>query len=341
MSLRRILMPAGLVLFWLVVSLVNLHCSAAVAEIEPATVTPFPSATATDAPTTTLTPTNSPTPTLTETDTETPTSTPTSTATVTSTPTGMPTRTATAIPVPLVVSTPARTVQIPILLYHYIRPYPDRAIDPLGYTLSVPLDLFSRELDYLQGQGYQTMRLADLARFLRDGAPPLPAKPMILTFDDGYADAYSAAFPALKAHGMIGTFFVVPGFVDQGLANYVTWDEVKEMHAAGMEIGAHTMHHVDLTAKSPAAAEQEVAESQLELQQALGEPVRVFAYPYGRMNLWVEQIVARYFDTAATTIPGTHQTSDIPYRLHRIEISGAFNFPSFVGFLDYWLGNPR
>ncbi len=330
---RRSLVLVALAFLLVVVIALSWNFSLDVAAFILPTATP----TVTITPSPTTTPTATATATRTRTPTSTATHTPTHTATPTATRTPSLTPTSTGLPSPTAVTTPVTVIHAPIVLYHYIRPYPDRSVDPLGYNLSVPPDLFSQQLDYLQAQGYHTIKLSDLANAFSPGASPLPPKPIVITFDDGYADAYTSAFPALKAHGMIGTFFIVPGFVDRNYSNYLNWAQVKEMHAAGMEIGAHTMDHVDLTSKSPTIAEQEVAQSQQELQQQIGEPVRVFAYPYGKVNLTVEQIIARYFVAAVTEVPGTHQTSDLPYRMRRIEISGAFSYPSFIGFFNYWL----
>src|SRR5258706_14495245 len=122
----------------------------------------------------------------------------------------------------------------------------------------------------------------------REKGAPLPDKPIVLTFDDGYRDAYEIAFPLLKKYGLTGTFYVVPGFV--GEPAYVTWGELKEMQQAGMEIGAHTMHHPFLTRLSSVNAFREIFMSRLLLASQLEVPITTFAYPYNDHNA---RIVAR------------------------------------------------
>ncbi len=316
------------------IALFNIHCAAAVAVVAP-TTTPSPTVTRTRTPT--AAPSNTPTQTATLTNTPTSTLTPSSTSTFTPVPTRTPRPTNTAAPI-ATLDPNARSARVPILLYHYIRPYPERAIDPLGYNLSVPPELFDQQLTYLQQQGFHTIRLGDLVNYLREGAPALPSKPIVLTFDDGYADAYVNAFPSLKERDMTGTFFIVTNFADHALTNYMNWEQIKEMQGAGMEIGAHTLDHVDLTLKSAIVAEQQIAGSQKVLQERLGSPITLFAYPYGRVNGFVADTTARYFAGAVTTVGGIYQTSQNIYYLRRIEISGAYGFNDFVRFLNYWLG---
>lgn len=120
-----------------------------------------------------------------------------------------------------------------------------------------------------------------------------------LTFDDGYANQYTAAAPILAAHGMQGTFFVPSGFV--GSNGYMTWSQVSALAAAGNEIGGHTVDHPDLTSISAAQARQEIcADRNTLLQQGL--PVTDFAYPYGTFDAAVESIAQECgYNSARTT----------------------------------------
>ncbi len=279
-------------------------------------------------------------PTPTDTPTVTPTPSPTNTP-LPATPTVNPTYTPTPEPPTLTPGPGSRSAQVPILLYHYIRPYPDRAADPLGYNLSVPPERFEQQLAYLAGQGYTTIRIVDLASHLRTGQPRLPPKPIILTFDDAYDNAYTQVLPILRKYGMIGTFFIPTGFVDRELSGYMNWAQVKALYDAGMEIGAHTVNHVDLTVKTATLAEQEIAQSRQMLEDKLGDTVHVFAFPYGRSNARVEQIAARYFLAAANSNPGVRQSSDTLYQLRRITANGSWGFNDFVYFMNYWINSGK
>lgn len=120
-----------------------------------------------------------------------------------------------------------------------------------------------------------------------------------LTFDDGYANQYTAAAPILAAHGMHGTFFVPSGFV--GSSGYMTWSQVSALAAAGNEIGGHTVDHTDLPTVSADKARQEVCADRDRLLQH-GFAVTDFAYPYGDFNPNVESIVQECgYNSARTT----------------------------------------
>lgn len=166
---------------------------------------------------------------------------------------------------------------VPILMYHYVRSV-DEASDPLGYRLSVTPERFGEQLAYLHEQGYTSVTMAELAGCLR-GETRCPAKIVALTFDDGYEDSYRAALPLLQQYGLRATFYIVPNFV--GSPGYMSWEQVRAMHAAGMEIGSHTMNHADLTGLSLEEARVEIGESKRVLEEQLGAPVVSFSYPAG------------------------------------------------------------
>jgi len=111
----------------------------------------------------------------------------------------------------------ARTVNVPILMYHYVSTPPANA-DIYRRDLSVPPELFGAHLDRLQADGYTTISLYDLVAYLQQGTP-LPPKPVLLTFDDGYRDNYENAFPLLRARRMTATFFVVMEFITRNDLN--------------------------------------------------------------------------------------------------------------------------
>src|SRR5690606_1856222 len=134
-----------------------------------------------------------------------------------------------------------RRIHVPILMYHYVSPLPPDA-DDIRRDLTVLPDVFERQLVYLANEGYQTISLYQLYDALMNGAP-LPPKPIILTFDDGYIDHYQYVFPALQRHGMTGTFFVITGRTDSNDPAYMSWAQINEMARAGMSMEPHTKYH--------------------------------------------------------------------------------------------------
>lgn len=166
---------------------------------------------------------------------------------------------------------PPSGVKVPILMYHEIADGPNR--------LYVTPAEFADQMAALKRLGFSTIRLQDLYDHFTHGSP-LPDRPVILTFDDGYASFYTEAYPLLKQHGFTGTLFVITGWV--GRTGYVTWDQIRQLVADGVEMGAHTVSHLELPRLSPGDARWEAAESRRRLEREIGRTVPFFAYPAGR-----------------------------------------------------------
>jgi peptidoglycan/xylan/chitin deacetylase (PgdA/CDA1 family) len=240
-----------------------------------------------------------------------------------------------AVPVPIASpAPPAATIVtsarppagsfIPILMYHYVRSV-DPAIDPLGYNLSVTEDQLADQLDWLARQGYTPIRMDTLAACLR-GQQTCPKRAIALTFDDGYADAYTTTLPLLQQYGFVATFYIVSGFVGQ--AGYMNWDELRALHDAGMEIGAHSVTHSDLTLMSRDNAYAEIAGSGERLATALQIPIRSFCYPGGKFNATTAELAQLADYTSATTTLQTWDQSN-RYSLPRIRIYGELTQMDF------------
>jgi peptidoglycan/xylan/chitin deacetylase (PgdA/CDA1 family) len=213
----------------------------------------------------------------------------------------------------------------PILMYHYIRSV-DPASDQLGYDLSVTPDDFNSQIAWLHEQGYIGVRMDGITRCLR-GEAPCPAKAIALTFDDGYVDAYTDVLPVLKRYGLVATFYIVTNFVGQ--PGYMTWEQLAELRDAGMEIGAHTVSHPDLTMLDWETASIEIAQSKADLDQHLNINVTSFCYPTGLYNAGVEEQVRAAGYLNATTTRWDNDTSDI-MALPRRRISGGTALDAFV-----------
>jgi hypothetical protein len=140
-----------------------------------------------------------------------------------------------------------RRIRVPILMYHYVSYLPSDA-DEYRRDLTITPDMFLAHLAYLKQQGYETISLYQLDEALVNGTP-IPPKPVILSFDDGYIDHYVNVFPALKAYGFTGTFFVITGLADANRPDYLNWRQIREMADAGMSMESHTKDHVDLRGK--------------------------------------------------------------------------------------------
>lgn len=218
-------------------------------------------------------------------------------------------------------------VHVPILMYHYIRVNPDPR-DQLGFNLSVTPDDFRAQMDWLAANGYHPVDFEDIRAYFA-GKQPLPARPVVLTFDDGYKDLYTTAYPILRQHGFKGVAYIVSGFL--GAPNNVDYDQVKEMDVNGIQIGSHTISHVDLTKTSDDELQHQVRDPKATLEQLLGHPILDFCYPAGRYDNRVEAAVAAAgYDTATTTNPGTvHSLSD-RYAWTRVRVSGGEQLDRFA-----------
>ena len=131
---------------------------------------------------------------------------------------------------------------------------------------------------------------------------------VLLTFDDGYEDFYTNAYPIFKKYGWTATVYIITGKIG---GDYMTWDQIRELSAAGFEVGAHTINHPDLSTLSEAKQHTEIFGSKQTLETELGKPVTTFAYPSGKHNdTTVSLVKAAGFTTAVTTAFGPVKSSD-------------------------------
>ncbi len=183
-----------------------------------------------------------------------------------------PAGTATPKPEPIV------SVHVPILMYHHIEEISEDT-DPEILQLYVAPQAFREQLDYLQQNGYTIITFAELVGAF-NGEVSLPDKPVIVTFDDGWDDIYNVAYPMLRDHGMRATFFIPTNWVEN-LDGVVSWSQLQEMSASGMELGSHTVTHPYLTTADPEWMKYEIEGSKQALEEHTGKKVTALAYPFG------------------------------------------------------------
>lgn len=218
-------------------------------------------------------------------------------------------------------------LRVPILMYHYIRVNPVPG-DQLGFNLSVTPSDFEAQMDWLAGNGYHPIDLNDLRAYYA-GQEPLPSRPIILTFDDGYKDLYTTAYPSLRAHGFKGVAYIVLGFL--GAPNNVNADQVREMDRNGIEIASHTVSHVDLTKTPDGELQHQVADARTGLEALVGHSVVDFCYPSGRFDARVVAAVqAAGYQSATTTNPGTVHSMSDRFTWTRVRVSGGEGLGQFT-----------
>jgi peptidoglycan/xylan/chitin deacetylase (PgdA/CDA1 family) len=185
----------------------------------------------------------------------------------------------------------------PVLMYHSIaaaaaRRFRRFAVDP---------GEFAAQMDYLEAAGYHPLTAADVLSGGTSGRS-LPPHPVVLTFDDAYADFYSAALPTLRAHGFPATLFVATGYVGstarwnrrvgEGNRVILSWQALRDIAAEGVEVAAHSHTHPQLDRLRPPDISDEVSRSRGLAQDTLSVPVEGFAYPYGYWNRAAREAVS-------------------------------------------------
>jgi peptidoglycan/xylan/chitin deacetylase (PgdA/CDA1 family) len=214
-------------------------------------------------------------------------------------------------------------------MYHYVRTVTDPN-DTIGINLSVTPEKFAAQMQYLADNGYSTLTMGEVHAILT-GTLPLPPKPIALTFDDGYRDFYTAAWPVLKRHNFKATNYVVTSVI--GLEPYMTWAMIQELDLTGqIEIGAHTRTHPDLRAMGKDKRWDEIVGSKAILEEGLGHPVGSFCYPAGFYTAEVLADVRRAgFISAVTTTYGSKQNIQDALEMPRIRVHGPDALAGWAG----------
>ena len=218
-------------------------------------------------------------------------------------------------------------ITLPILMYHYIRQPPSMRTDWLGYKLSVSPADFAAQADLLRANGYHSVDLDDIRAYFA-GQEPLPSKPVVITFDDGYSDLFTTALPILAEHKFKAVAYIVSGFV--GRPGYVTSDQVLQLDHSGIEIASHTVNHADLARSSAGSTMRELVDSKRWLEHLVGHPVIDFAYPSGKFN---PQVVAEVqqagYETAVTTMDSVDHSLADRYTWTRVRVGGGESMSDF------------
>jgi len=229
------------------------------------------------------------------------------------------------------VSAPVPAVPVPVLMYHEVAARTDTAS-----RLAVPPDAFAAQLAYLQAAGYTTVTMSALAAALA-GRGELPGRPVVLTFDDGFADFHETALPLLQRHGFTATVFVTTGWVEDAgpaarprPARMLTWQQVLEVAAAGVEVGAHSHTHPELDQLRAPQLERELRDSKSRLEDRLGGPVPALAYPFGYSSARVRQAArdAGYQHACAVGNAIAGAVGD-PFARPRLTVRRSTSLPTF------------
>lgn len=225
--------------------------------------------------------------------------------------------------------TALRYQTVPVLSYHHI------AERSTGVT-TVAREAFEAQMRLLKERGYRPVTLEQLLGFL-EFRDQLPEKAVVITFDDGWRSTYDVAFPILRRLGFPATLFVYADLIS-GDARTLSWEQLREMAAAGFAVESHTLSHRDLTVQKPgetpeeylAAVEREIAESARVIEQRIGQRPRFLAYPFGATNGLVVALARKHGYRGAFTVRRDGNAFFTPpFRLNRSMIAGDFDLARF------------
>lgn len=206
-----------------------------------------------------------------------------------------------------------RAYMTPILMYHHV----DERWQE--WKLSVSPHSFERQMEFLKAHRYNVIPLGEYVSLLKD-KKPIPKKTVVLTFDDGYDNNFTEAFPVLKKMGFPATIFIQVDGV--GRRGYMTWDDIAILIENGIEIASHTVHHGFLPDLPEEEMKKEIVESKAILESRLQRPITLFSYPGGGFNAAArQQVIDAGYEGAAATHPGPDYPDLDPYALKRIRVS--------------------
>lgn len=213
-------------------------------------------------------------------------------------------------------------VTVPILIYHNIRDYKPTDSEN-NRTYIVPIKNFTEQMAYLSSEKYTTITMNDLVKAIK-GENKLPDHPIVISFDDGVINQYENAWPILKKYNFKATFYIfanAPGRND----HYFDFPKLKELIAAGMEIGSHTYFHQDLKKMDPEKLKFELTESKKRLEDNLGVTITDLAYPFGSFDdSVIAATKAAGYQSARTIFNGKKHTADDLYKLRGYIITDDF-----------------
>ena len=225
-----------------------------------------------------------------------------------------------------------------VIMYHDVVAHLDASRQS---TSDVDTATFRAQIKFLKDRGYNSISGEDILDAL-DGKRALPARPVLITFDDGYLGQFTQAAPALREAGMKAIFFVNPFSIEATFPTlpHMTWDNVKTLEDDPLfEIQSHTEHHLQLDHLTPDELKAEFAEACTTLTQKIGHCGRLVAYPFGRHNRDVIRMAAQFHDCAfavGTPSPMILSRFEIP----RLSITTVLSLSSFKSQIDAFRADP-
>ena len=247
-----------------------------------------------------------------------------------------------------------KRVSVPILMYHSISDEEEEKINPY-YRLATRPSRFAEQMQWLHDLGYKGVSLEEALEgmSMHDSRPQLRAA---ITFDDGYLDFFTEAFPMLQRYEFNATVYLPTGFISNQRKSFqgrecVKWSEVRELAAHGIRFGSHTVNHPKLHALPWSQIQVELAASKESIESSIGKGVDSFSYPYafpqedGNFSITLKTALHRIgYRSCVTTMIGRMHPGDDYLRLKRIPINSLDDKPLFKAKLQGaydWLSYPQ
>jgi peptidoglycan/xylan/chitin deacetylase (PgdA/CDA1 family) len=208
---------------------------------------------------------------------------------------------------------------VPILMYHSVNP----KIEKERKNLIVTAELFERQMRFLKKYHYNVVPLESLLPLLKE-KKKIPPKTVVITFDDGYKDNYTYAFPILKKYGLAATIFIIVQEVGRPLDDRLSWNEIKQMRDSGLiSFGSHAVGPDPLyKMKTEQELRRQIFDSKKILEEKLGREVFAFSYPEGMFDEHIRDLVKEAgYKMAVATNPGKKYANDDLFALKRQRIS--------------------
>jgi len=208
----------------------------------------------------------------------------------------------------------------PILMYHSVNPRAKKE-----NRLAVNSAQFERQMRFLKNFGYNVVPLAELISFVEEGRT-IPARSVSITFDDGYRDVYTYAFPILKKYNLPATVFVIINEIGRPAQDRLSWDEINEMQDSGLiSFGSHCLGPEPLVnIKSKEELRRQIFASKKALEEQLGREVYIFSYPEGRFDANIKNLVRDAgYKIAVACSPGKKFSNSDILALKRLRISAS------------------
>lgn len=244
--------------------------------------------------------------------------------------------------------------ELPILMYHSVAEEDERNVAPY-YRIATHPRVFAEHMHILHESGYKTVDVGEALRILSSN-PPQAAKTVVITFDDGYRNFYTHAFPVLSRFGYTATMYLPTEYIGSATKRFkdrdcLNWSEVRELHNHGMAFGSHTVTHPKLYGLSWDAIDSELSVSRQTIEQELGAKTTSFAYPYAfpetdqdfRSTLRRRLLHWGYENNVCTTIGRCDANSDA-FFLNRLPVNSCDDRELFLAKLGGgydWLAAPQ